>query len=309
MYQSVRDVFTDFTAQYEGAVPWMYLDFVGLVTVGVGNMIDPIGSALAVKDQFVDESGNPPADPDQALTDDWNAVHAFADQQRNADQNHKLLAAFFQPPRTSLHMTDPYALVLSHADGDEQTLRNRFQDWDDPNSWPADAQIAVLSMSYAMGPGFNFPNFVAACQAHDWKTAAGESHMSEAGNPGVAPRNVADRVLLLNAQFMADNNLGFDTLQYSVAGLGRITLVPIHNGSTDQPGAPLVSWVQNRLIALGYLDQAAIGNMGTFDQATQDAVTRLQSDYQLATDGRVGLMTYAAAGSCIPADQADNYTS
>jgi peptidoglycan hydrolase-like protein with peptidoglycan-binding domain len=63
------------------------------------------------------------------------------------------------------------------------------------------------------------------------------------------------------------------------------------------------------LIALGYLDQAAIGNMGTFDQATQNAVTQLQGDYQLTADGRVGPMTYSAAGSCIPANQVSNYTS
>lgn len=308
MYQNVRDVFTDFTAQYEGAVLWMYLDFEGFVTVGVGNKIDPIGLALAVEDQFVDGNGNPPSDPDQAVTDDWNAVHAFANQQINADLNHKLLFGFFKS-LTSLRMSDPYALVLSHADGDEQTLGNRFPDWGDLGSWPADAQMAVLSMSYAMGPGFNFPHFVAACQAHAWKTAASESHMSESGNPGVAPRNVADRVLLLNAQYMADNSLAFDTLQYSVAGQGRITLVPIGNGSTDQPGAPLVSWVQNRLIDLGYIDQSAIGGIGTFDQATEDAVRQLQGDYQLSTDGRVGLKTYAAAGSCIPASEAGNYTS
>ena len=112
-------------------------------------------------------------------------------------------------------------------------------------------------MSYAMGPAFNFPAFVATCNALDWKTAAAESHMSEAGNAGVAPRNVADRVLLLTARYMTDNNVTFDPSRYVVAGKDGVDLTTIKNRSTDDPNAALVTWIQNRLIGLGLLDQNA----------------------------------------------------
>jgi len=310
MYQSVSDAFTDFTKQYEGAVAWMYLDVEDYVTVGVGNKIDPIDQALAVKDQFVQKAdGNAPADPDTAVTNDWHSVKGYAGQGKNWQ---------FFGGVTQLQMANPYALVMSHATSDEGFLTSRFANW---GNFPADAQLAALSMSYAMGPGFNFPAFLAAVNAvdgngnwaPDWKTAAAQSHMSEAGNPGVAPRNVADRVLLLNAQYMKDQGLANEPLQYSVAGAGGIDLRVIQSGSTDTPGSPLVTWLQNRLNALGYLDLTNV-TLGTFDgpNTTQDttlAVQQLQKDWQLNQDGIVGKNTYAVAGTCIPQGSVGNYTN
>src|SRR6476469_6934719 len=40
MHQSVQDAFPAFTEPLEGRVPFMYLDVKGLVTTGVGNLID-----------------------------------------------------------------------------------------------------------------------------------------------------------------------------------------------------------------------------------------------------------------------------
>ena len=41
MRPNVRDAFSDFNAPLEGVVEWMYLDVRGLVTVGVGNLLQP----------------------------------------------------------------------------------------------------------------------------------------------------------------------------------------------------------------------------------------------------------------------------
>lgn len=41
MYPSVTSFFRVFNEPLEGVVAYMYLDIKGLVTVGVGNLIDP----------------------------------------------------------------------------------------------------------------------------------------------------------------------------------------------------------------------------------------------------------------------------
>ena len=73
-----------------------------------------------------------------------------------------------------------------------------FQSFD---TWPADAQLALLSMAWAMGPGGpgGFPHFRAGCQALDFKTAAAQCQMNAAGNPGLVPRNQANVTLFSNA--------------------------------------------------------------------------------------------------------------
>jgi hypothetical protein len=70
-------------------------------------------------------------------------------------------------------------------------------------------------MAWAMGPGFNFPMFQAACgkkddagnPAPDFRAAADQCHMDETGNPGLAPRNVANKQLFLNAADAIDGLL------------------------------------------------------------------------------------------------------
>jgi peptidoglycan hydrolase-like protein with peptidoglycan-binding domain len=54
---------------------------------------------------------------------------------------------------------------------------------------------------------------------------------------------------------------------------------------------PQVTFIQNRLQQLGYLDRSADG---IFDQATQDAVMRFQRDRRLNPDGVVGAQTESA---------------
>jgi hypothetical protein len=73
-----------------------------------------------------------------------------------------------------------------------------FKDFD---NWPADAQLGLLSMAWALGPGFSssWPKFSAACQKADFDAAAENCQMSAVGNAGVIPRNRADKQLFKNA--------------------------------------------------------------------------------------------------------------
>ena len=198
MYPSVQSQFHSFNEPFEGSIPYMYLDILGLVTVGVGNLIDPVELATALPFRFKNKPGiagvaGAPASQDQ-ITAEWQKLKT---NQSLAKAGHKACE-----PITDLELSDDAieSLIAQRLGQNEAFLKKRpaFSAFD---AWPADAQMALLSMAWAMGPGAfqGFPNFSAACQRGDFKTAAAECRMSEAGNPGVVPRNRANALLFSNA--------------------------------------------------------------------------------------------------------------
>jgi hypothetical protein len=70
------------------------------------------------------------------------------------------------------------------------------------DSWPVEAQTALLSMAWAQGPAFGptWPHFSAACAAQDWAAAAAQCEMS---GIGVGPRNEENRRLFRAAAGLA----------------------------------------------------------------------------------------------------------
>jgi hypothetical protein len=197
MFPAVQSAFTTFSAQFEGRVAFMYLDVKGLVTVGVGNLVDPVTLAQALPFRFKNRPGiaNPgsPASPDQIATE-WQTL------KNNPNLGVKGFHAC--DPITQLELSGDAidALILDRLTKNEGFLKRQlwFQGFD---TWPADAQLGLLSMSWAMGPAGpgNFPNFRMSCQKLDFKSAAVECKMSEAGNPGLIPRNQANFTLFSNA--------------------------------------------------------------------------------------------------------------
>jgi GH24 family phage-related lysozyme (muramidase) len=189
MHTSVALAFPTFTTRFEGRINYMYLCVKGWVTIGLGCKIDP--APLAQPLPFLRMSDNKPATPNE-IDAEWRAV-----------KKNKLGATYgaaymkqFALLKLSEPAVDELALVRLHDI--EKFLRTIFHDWDE---WPADAQLGVLSMSWAMGPGFvrNFPKFMAGVKAHDWRVAALECRMNEAGNEGLIARNAANRKLFMTA--------------------------------------------------------------------------------------------------------------
>jgi GH24 family phage-related lysozyme (muramidase) len=191
MYDSVRTSYISFTTRFEGSIPYMYLDIKGLVTIGIGNLIDPIGSALTLP--FVRKSDGSSASQAE-ITAEWNKVKAATNL---AQQGAKAAAAVTTLMLTPGSIT---ALVLAKLDSNVATLK-RTTAFAAFESWPADAQLGLLSMAWALGPSFaaGWPTFTAAVGRGDWPGAAANCQISTAGNPGVAPRNAADVQLFTNA--------------------------------------------------------------------------------------------------------------
>jgi hypothetical protein len=197
MLPSVQSSFRAFNTKFEGCIPYMYLDIKGLVTVAVGNLVDPVELAQALPFRFKNEPGiaapGSPATPDQ-IAAEWQTLK---NDPSLAAKGYKACG-----PITQLELSDDSidSLILDRLTRNESFLKRQqwFQDFD---TWPADAQLGLLSMAWAMGPAGpgEFPHFRAACQSLDFNAASAECKMNEAGNPGLIPRNQANFTLFSNA--------------------------------------------------------------------------------------------------------------
>lgn len=184
MKPSVEAGFVAFSAPLEGVVPWMYLDVRGLVTVGIGNLIDPI--ALAFDVPFVWPDGRPATKTE--IQAEWRKVKGTPTLAR---------AGYRAAERVSaLRLTDDgvQTLVSRVLHRFAAELAARYPAWDE---WPADAQMATLAMAWACGTAFGrtFRLLDEALKRQDWATASQQCTINATGNPGVIPRNKAMRQL------------------------------------------------------------------------------------------------------------------
>lgn len=200
MRASVLQNFTKFNTPFEGMLNYMYTDVKGLVTTGMGNLIDPLPAALVLPWKHADGSD---ASQDE-ITQEWNTVKgAWPGVQSTGDR-----------AITTLHLdqADIDVLIASKAQQFEDTLRGIYPDYD---NWPADAQLGVLSMSWALGAGFGrgFPQFTAAANAYDFRTAAAQSGYRDQ-DPGNKARQAANVILFNNAATVVEGNGDREVLYY-----------------------------------------------------------------------------------------------
>jgi GH24 family phage-related lysozyme (muramidase) len=180
--------FVEFTRRFEGYLLWFYLDVLGLVTIGFGNLADPFSLVRALV--FVRPDGS------QATTSevqaDWLRVKAA--------QHLRLAGGEHFEHLTSVRATEGSiaALVSAKVSQFEASLRATFPAWDD---WPEDCQIAAMSMRWAMGNrDADYPHWVAACREEDWAEASRQCHMSEVGqNASFRERNAANAEMFARA--------------------------------------------------------------------------------------------------------------
>lgn len=213
MHQSVTDFFREFSTKLEGCVYHMYLDVKGLVTTGIGCLIDPV--SLAVQLPWIVKSTGERATTQQ-IVDEWNRIH---DNERLAKLHYKYAGAL-----CLLRLTDEgvQQLMERRMAIFEADLKKTFPDWDD---WPADAQLGLMSMSWAMGSGFvkKWSIFTPACREHKWIVASENCHINATGNAGITPRNNANKVLFRRAALgYGPTNTGYDRTQISKKEIGYL---------------------------------------------------------------------------------------
>lgn len=204
MRDAVWEAFVPFTERFEGSVPFFYCDIKGLVTIAIGNLVDPREAAI----------GLPMMRPDGTAAT-WEEI-AMAWDDVKARQDLKMRGGMAYRDVTTLRLTDEGISTVVHrklSQVDEH-LSNRFAQW---AQWPADAQLGTLSMAWACGPAFHFPHWELAALAGDWFLAASESRIDEHGNPGVKPRNRANMILFENAAHVLKDGKDPDVLYYPTA--------------------------------------------------------------------------------------------
>lgn len=187
MRASVLQNFVKFNTPLEGMLNYMYTDAKGLVTTGMGNLIDPVGAALALPWKHADGSSASSEEIQaewQVVKDAWPGVQSVASKSL-----------------TSLHLdeSDISFLVSSKAQQFEDQVKSVLSNYDNA---PADAQMGVLSMAWAMGPGYvnTFKLFAAAFNQDDYQGAAAQATFK---GVGIQPRLDADQVLFHNAAAVA----------------------------------------------------------------------------------------------------------
>ncbi len=217
MRQAVRDAFWEFSEPLEGYCPHMYADVKGYVTVGVGNLIDPLVYALQLPFRHRDGSL---ATRDEIVAD-WAAVKNDPKMARDGHRRAALVC------RLHLAKDDIKSLVAAKLEQNWRHMRGR---WSGIDEFPADAQMALCSLAWACGPGFRFTLFESALRRKDFAVMATECGLQEKSNPGVRPRNARNRRLLQNAAVVVKDGLDADVLYWPQALVSR-------EADTDPPPA------------------------------------------------------------------------
>ncbi len=240
MRQVIADTFFDFTAKREGFTPFMYCDTLNLVTTGVGNLIDrgarngfdvsPNAMSPAMSLPWKHKgpgwnSGNPIAGAPLSQGEIAAAWTATKLRQQNDQafiaaggikQGGFKYAGFTDATLDMQGLKDLFQRTLNSFDN---TLQQRY-----PGSYqkaPADAQQAIMSMSWALGPAFNFPAFKLAFDAGDF-AKAGELSFFKGGGGTLenrSGRNAENVIMFNNAAEVVRAGGDFDRLFFP----GRVT--------------------------------------------------------------------------------------
>jgi len=210
MYPSVAQAFRPLSGRLEGIFDTMYPDIVGLVTTGLGNLIDASANKAV-----------PPWSP--ALMWTWrdrltgqavSEAEVVREWQRMKD-NAELMEAGPGRKRAAaklyLDQGEVDRLFNWRLHADEQILRRRFPGWD---GFPADAQMGILLRAWASGASFDWPKTVANILARDWRSAA-ENAQSRKTN---ANRNAAIKGHFLAAADVEAGAGARDVLHFAYTG-------------------------------------------------------------------------------------------
>lgn len=257
------------TEELEGCVPTMYLDVLGLVTVAIGNLVDPMPSALGLP-FIVAKTGKPATRAE--IEAEWRAVKATWICAPNVDAkacpDRKRCGAHggwrVVAPICKLRLTDEgvQRVVFAKLDANDALLTARFPRF---QSWPWQAQLATHSMAWACGAHFRFPRLAAALQADDFALAAKECHIAETHGGTIVERNRRNKAL------------------YRAAVGGELDAPTFDLGDT--------AGLQRALSRLGYDPGPADGIAGN---RTRHAIITFQLDHALTPDGISGPKTFAA---------------
>ncbi len=192
--------------EFEGSIPWMYLDTVGKVTVGVGLMLPDAEAAKHLS--FV-------IDGRRATDSEVGAAFARVDQM--AMGRPALYYRAQHGPELARMTID--TLLRSVVVGFEGELRKQIKGYD---VLPDTVKIALLDMAYNLGPlGLlhGYPRLLDAVERGDWARAAAASMRR---GPGAARNEWTRRMFLGNVvgRLEAEAESALKRFGFGILGLG-----------------------------------------------------------------------------------------
>lgn len=223
LHPSVVADWIRFTDPLEGTVQTMYLDMLGLVTIGIGNLIDPKATALQLP--FLFRGSNLPASRHD-ISDEWDRVKSSGTAKSGWRAAERVCQLY-------LTMEGVRELVYRKLEQNHTHLEGRFPEI---GQWPALAQMAVHSLAWACGPAFRFPMLEACLRSQNWAryttdmdgnrvlnggaafhceidtSGADRIHGTNDDNYGVIPRNLKDKSFFEAAQYIKENNGDYSSL-------------------------------------------------------------------------------------------------
>lgn len=189
--QAVLDKWQLFSEDLEGRCYHLYLDSKGLMTTGVGNLVDT----------FVEVAALPWKRPDGSRASREEVAAAYASVRAKTDWaliggNNRLWRSL-----TSIRLSpeDVDALVRRKLNSNHAILEKRFPEIGD---WPADAELFLHSWAWAVGANGHFPLMNEALRLKDFGAAMLECTITHDGKKAygtLVTRNERNRVLLRNA--------------------------------------------------------------------------------------------------------------
>ncbi len=232
LHPSVIAWFVRFSQPLEGLTKNPYLDVKGLLTIGIGCLIDPPDVAAKTL-QWVFTDGTPA--PAAEVLAQLKALKAQPGLAKYPWNSVAVLTA------TTVRLTDQGVLDLA-TDRLNAAVAWLVKYFPAFAGWPADAQMCAVSMAWAVGAGWppifgnaerslqaNPPRFMEAIihapdPLHPGLYLPAEIDISTTGNPGIVPRNAQNELLLSNAQLVLDNHLDVTVLHWPKSPLNDGTL-------------------------------------------------------------------------------------
>lgn len=196
LWPSVRARFVAFSAPLEGVRNHLYLDIKGLVTTGIGYLVDSVERVTGLPWLHADGL----LASQEEIRAEWVRIKAAQHlAQAGADAAEKLCRLHLSPEaieRLTQQRLDAMARELGrHLPG--------------LGGWPASAQLAAMSMCWAVGVAGLTKGFPKCCRAmalEAFDEASDECLIQTTGNPGIAPRNARNVKLLLAAAHVVETN-------------------------------------------------------------------------------------------------------
>jgi hypothetical protein len=203
MHPSVRTGAKKWFTASEASSPYMYLDVKGFVTIGIGRLLSTSGAATVLP--FVYKSDQSKRATPGEIASEYALVKTKTEWANKKDH----LKLFGGITALCLPNTSVDAVFENSINGADSWAKKEA-DFADFDNWPADAQLAIISIIFAMGSvpsqdkGRNkWTVFRKALKEEDFLTAANNSEIIDTRQQdALKKRNDLQYRCLMNAYYI-----------------------------------------------------------------------------------------------------------